>query len=82
MYENGASCLLSHLLLVICSVYSASQLTPFFGHIMMLNLDLTHYSNPRSEQCPHRLVQKALGMQAALLHPLHSFYPDALITLE
>ena len=30
------------------SVYSGSHLTSFFGHIMLLNLDLTNCSNPRS----------------------------------
>ena len=29
------------------SVYSGSQLTSFFGHIMLLKLDLTNCSNPR-----------------------------------
>lgn len=41
------------------SVSSGSQVTSFFGAILLLNLNLSNYSIPRSEHCPCRLVQKA-----------------------
>lgn len=41
------------------SVSSGSQVTSFFGAILLLNLSLSNYSIPRSEHWPYRLVQKA-----------------------
>lgn len=57
--------------------YSDSQLISVFGHIMLLNLDLTNCSNPRSQHCPQRLVQEVLGMMGASFHLPHRVIPDS-----
>ena len=60
------------------SVYSGIQLTSLFGHMTLLNLDLTNWSSSRSRHCPHRLP---LYAHDASPH-MHLSYPDVPIALE
>lgn len=43
------------------SPQSGSQLTSVFGNIMLLNLDLTNWSNPRSHQWTHTVYTRHNG---------------------
>ena len=55
----------------------------FFEHLILQSLDPTNWSNPRSQQCPHRLGLLALRMMGAALHPpLFQHRSHSFIALE